>query len=372
MGDRTTQRITPTVGRWRNLFWTDFQNENNDSGPKKVAEEVPLIVPLCAHDAAIDCGCIIPLECRTARAFNTGPTRLQMSSMYLKSKIQDALLLELDLETLFRAFGNPDPRHCSGDVRANWSNGISNQWAVMIENAMRVYVTLNIIFLLPQTWDPKTKLKPWHDYRDTVHYQRMIQDCTGTATGSRYEGQRSSTFVNHEPTSFAHRDFFDIPDRNLILMPWSTERGRVIKTQTHGSGLLGCMPFSAFINSKPGPRRQLPRGRREVDLQVARGALRRRGLPTEIVDMIIDWADERPWRFKVRDDPLHPDNHDVLKHYLNYLWELMVVCIIVGRVDKTTHSDSNPSSDNSHSHSEPGYIRASFRYVMRGFRDRWQ
>jgi hypothetical protein len=56
------------------------------------------------------------------------------------------------------------------------------------------------------------------------------------------------------------------------------------------------------------------------------------GLPTEIAIEVMDHAGYAPsGRLRRPNDPLHPDNAEELRRYLDYCWNILVRCEVMGR-----------------------------------------
>lgn len=223
----------------------------------------------------------------------------------------------------------------------HWRNRFSQCFDCLFEACLAPYLTLNILLARPETWNPKFKKKPWHDYRDTALYQTMLNRCTRPT--SAWETRLCCTIYH------PHRDFFDIPDMNWVLMPWSRKpKSRLPErcgsaSRWSGQGVeFGTLPFCSFISSSSRKsRRQVGIDDIAVDINTVRCFMAYKGLPPEITEIITSMANavDLTYHLRVPDDPLHPDNRYFLKKYLDRCWKTMVSCYVaMGMEDSADRS----------------------------------
>lgn len=336
--DEATKVIAPIIERMRAPIATPEPSTEDTTVTNNSSAKVE---PLCTHPKQEKpCSCSIPLWTRQLTWLSDADDEFMRRGYRWYSEEDNyaldychAMLLDSELlPSLVRAqplvvensLGHSSVHR--GYTYYELQGQLRRIYEMTLGRAMLPFLALSILRVLPETWDADAKREPWHDYRDTVLYQTMIATaCAGTV---RRHGEMSC---------FPHNSFFDVPDFGWPLMPWVQKGESRIPNKLLQRGLQfgketmvgrGKLPFDKFVASRKGVRRRLKRGERDVDEEEARTALGRRGLPNEVVDAIIDMADEegQPWRLVVKDDPLHPANRKVLDSYLEYCWKLLARC----------------------------------------------
>ena len=149
-------------------------------------------------------------------------------------------------------------------------------------------------------------------YRGTRAYQYLLRSCTITTPVSRV-------------ATHPHRDFFGIADGqfNMSRAVIDPETARLVDPTEYG-----VLPFDEFL-AIDGPVGYIPRAR---DVRAVRSLLGAKGLPMELVLCVMDFAAYVPGtKLLVFHDPLHYLNKGVLEKHLDYCWELLVRCDIIGR-----------------------------------------
>ncbi len=169
-----------------------------------------------------------------------------------------------------------------------------------------MYLTLNICYCFPELWDAKSgQGKKTHDYRNTYLYQNALQTCTELGCAS-------------DVASLPHRQFFGMMDDTYSAASHSTAR-------THNCWP-GTVPWEAFLSARnraPDPFILAP-----ASLNCAVVVLRQAGLPTELVDKVMEHFGRAS---TIRaEDPLNPllhsANSNQLRRYLTYCWQLIIRC----------------------------------------------
>lgn len=366
--DASTKRITRTIKRLRLLHRTP---RGTCPYTKRYCKDPG---NLCTHSKRARCDCVVPLWTRQTASLGKVYEAPMLKRYHSLSCDDDrtiafdycsALLLHEDLAPLLRihkllleqppteswlASGRRHlqwtcdmalkrllqpygqiPRMPETDTqvsRINRRRSLQTMYERTFRRTLLSYLTLNLLLAMPETWDPEEKCEAWHDYRDIDLYQVMVLTaCKGGMIGANN---------GVEMSSFPHGSFFDVPDRWWFLMPWiqtpeSNEPRSVFHAKwsadTHEQSLVdpGALPFESFV----GGSGKVRRGEHDSspERNEARVALASKGLPCELVDIVMDLVEEeQPWRLAIKDDPLHPANRRMLKNYLEYCWRLMACC----------------------------------------------
>lgn len=320
--DAAARRIASTLKRQRRIRCKPHWG---DESYRKVYS--PDTFRLCTHDKQdSSCTCLVPLWTRQLTPLHerfTNPPKggynWRIDEHNIARDYSTALLHHEDMLPLLqmhRLVKQAKPSSSEYHPR--------NTYYKTFRCALMPFLALNLLLEMPETWDPEAKGKPWHDYRDTAFYQIMMKySCNGnTEYGDTLE-------------FFPNNSFFDVPDDNWPLMPWVKKaKSRVPHKIARGAYDFrkdpkvdyGALPFDRFVASRKTVPRRLPHGQHELDEVEVSISLRRRGLPAELIDIIIGMVDveEQPWELVIKDDPLHPSNRRVLESYLDYCWHLMV------------------------------------------------
>lgn len=305
----------------------------------------------CRHDTATQCDCLLPTKAKTPSIY--GPVGRRISDNESRDGAPGSRAFAIN--TLGALLQNQQPLpvmrllHHFDLGHLYWRNEFSQCFDRLFEACLTPYLTLNILLARPETWHPKSKKKPWHDYRDTALYQTMVNRCTHPT--KTWEARLCCT-VYH-----LHRDFFDIPDTNWVLMPWSRKsRSRLPERYWSASRCdeprvgFGTLPFSSFISSSSRKsRRQVGINDIAVDVNTVRCFMAYKGLPPEITDIIISMANavDLTYHLRVPDDPLHPNNRCFLKRYLDRCWKTMVTCYVAMGMDDSADGSWNRALDSS-------------------------
>ncbi|KAF2019058.1 hypothetical protein BU24DRAFT_476092 [Aaosphaeria arxii CBS 175.79] len=246
--------------------------------------------------------------------------------LYETDELLRTLILYGEMEPLFRIAAHPQVNLVKmwtdmggyGDLAGR---GISQ----LKEAALLAYVCLNVFYLKPELYDPtmrrqmlKEKSKRHaqtlplevyeqevYDYRLTTAYQQMLVFCTGTG----------GTYPHQGAHKIPHREFYGVPFGmyNASYIPWN------IVTPRYHFNHFGTVPLRDLVDKKF-PQKYVPS---KNDIPVVHKIFRK--LPTEIVLMILEFADYTPkGRLNAHADPLHIDNASELKKYLAYCWKLLV------------------------------------------------
>lgn len=164
---------------------------------------------------------------------------------------------------------------------------------------------------LPETWDQASGENK-KDYRQTRAYQYALRNCTLSGLTS-------------EVATHPHRQFFGVEEGQFGAAGRLREKDWQLDSEHFPYGL---MPIDEFLVCQKLVGYQ-PHIR---DIPYVRRLLCTRGLPVEVAMSIIEFADYTPRRkLKVPHDPLHRDNGEELAKYLEYCWQLVIRCDMMGK-----------------------------------------
>ncbi|KAJ5223293.1 hypothetical protein N7468_007835 [Penicillium chermesinum] len=192
-------------------------------------------------------------------------------------------------------------------------------WDMALFNALEAYIVLNVALCFPQLYDPRAGRTDETDYRHTAFYQSMLRSVTESC--------------DSEATSYPHQKFFGIPrDHFEELFDIS---GKIDQMHwLHGTDIIkraghyGLLSFDEFLNLEGSLDDQFQPS--ESDVESVKKALLFKGLPLEIVFMVMEFADYNAKRvLEVPHDPLHPANRAALDHYLDQCWQIIIGCNIM-------------------------------------------
>jgi hypothetical protein len=182
------------------------------------------------------------------------------------------------------------------------------------------YICLNVFYLKPEKYDPafckthnmKTKPQPLSpeeeeiDYRRTSAYRKMLYRCTGERDFDTY--------------AYPHREFFGV-SHGMYRNCWPydeclfglTSLARMRYWLKYGGEYFRAQ--SDILTYAPA----------RVDIPIVITYLGQKGLPAELSLRVLELMENVPHRrLVVADDPLHVENREELRRYLNYCWQLLV------------------------------------------------
>ena len=231
------------------------------------------------------------------------------------------LILYGEMETLQKICGHPGAKWIEVWEKHRDADGDPNTcgWSYVPRLALKAYLYLNLLLCYPQLWDYGSGRSAESDYRNTKCYQRMLRECT-----------RSDLSTNI--AALPHRQFFGIPENQFSRYPCPREGGkhRHLFHEHYGRDgyPYGIVPFDDFLEFEA----KLEYQPTISDVSHVRWCLCKLGLPTEMAIEIMDFAGYVPKRRLERaHDPLHASNREELSKYLNYCWNILVRCDIVGK-----------------------------------------
>ncbi|KAJ3493170.1 hypothetical protein NLG97_g4904 [Lecanicillium saksenae] len=318
ISDAVARRITPHLLQFRT-----FYDDNSALSLREPPPHSYKPVPLCTHNQGLDCGCILPLPYRRLLAFcpsaKTDDDENESSNgpgirRYFAEIILSVLITENEMQPILSIVTSPyDILRNDYFVRAKRFTFLGPAiYRKVLYGAMCLYIILNALCELRETWDPAAKLLPWHDYRDTNLYQGLISGVKG-----RLQADSTDNIYQR-----LHQSFLEMPE-TWSLMPFKFKRLNLppvrLKSDDHWTEhrlALGTMPFSSFAGSNKARRSEMEWLNSKFQGGSSAKFLHEKGLPMEIVNIIMALAEMDTWKFIVPDDPLNIGNRPVLLKYL--------------------------------------------------------
>lgn len=251
---------------------------------------------LCTHDGDFSCGCALPLRERRAEFLGLAHAFFDYCKYpvdnvpeWYRSTVIQALIAVGDLSPLLRMG--------AGRLRELYQLDIDNfgvdgrfGWGKLGESCLYAYIFVNGICALRE----KTRDV---DYRHCSAWDWLIS-----------EGLRDDTWAPTYVNAFTR-----IHDEVLCSRAYAREDIDESATVHYGKPYMHRL-LPAFVQLQP----------EAVD--AAEDALSQKGLPAEIVDMVLRYAGA-PATVRERGDFLHPDNRHVKDAYLEWCWMTAVRCL---------------------------------------------
>ncbi|OJJ76695.1 hypothetical protein ASPBRDRAFT_27117 [Aspergillus brasiliensis CBS 101740] len=255
------------------------------------------------------------------------------------------LILRGDMDTLLRACAHPDVGLQSWRDLYQFDFGVCQNlpfilihgpngyvlhrlttigWRMLYRKALCSYISLNIAYCFPSTWDPEARKTEERDYRNTSLYQLMLFECTTDDGSSEFILGMHRRFFGVDRGQFYEADALQA-DEYQGLKGWVGNYKAFLQRNMYGK-----LSIEEFLTVGNVPLLFVPR---EADVGEVRWILSRAGkLPLELVLIIMDLADYTPRRsLEVPHDPLHPANRGTLDQYLEHCWQIMVRCDMIIR-----------------------------------------
>ncbi|KAF5233898.1 hypothetical protein FANTH_12405 [Fusarium anthophilum] len=342
ISDEVAARITPTVRRWHPEKYSPSKDEHFETFQQ------PCLKGLCIHTNESDtCGCALPFKERKMAAFQRDKIETDCHEFekyneeaYRNLNVVRTLILHGDMDAVLRS--------C-----AYKGSHLSDWWQETY--GIKMYIILNLLHFFPESWDRDGV--PVDDYRNIKAYQLAIRSCTKT----EYLG---------DVAMYPHWDFFGIKKGQFKRYPkpfdvprWKhfmkLERDGYCfwfhddDTADDGEGLkandgsierspqdpddyyaytltfypYGLISYDEFLNFETPVGHQI----NPSDVTHVRWILCQKGLPVEISNCILEYADYTPrGSLPLSGKPLHPQCKQELDRYLDYCWQLIVRCCMLG------------------------------------------
>lgn len=335
--DDVARRIMPSVRRMRKCHADRYRLQRADDDPLPLHQR-KMAAFLQAHQRN-DC----------YRFFHVN------EHAFLSLEIVKILMIHSEMDALLRICARP-----GGFQLEQWWEEMQCQcvgpdlgWELVASLALESYLLLNILLCsFPETWqredgDHRGVEARQRDYRRTKAYQRMVKGVTMGGTTS-------------EVHTYPHRQFFGIEDDRFSPYPrynWPERWGdRRRPPGLYGADEIspcGQLPYEEFLTSEkkepsPGAASLSPiRPFQPTVTDVAHVHFflrRKRNMPPELANLILDFADYTPpapppppppshpqRQLPIPHDPLHPGNEAELRRYLTFCWLLLVRTEVLNR-----------------------------------------
>ncbi|CAM1503880.1 Fc.00g014710.m01.CDS01 [Cosmosporella sp. VM-42] len=321
--DVVAKKIEATVYRWRldHNVYDEFGSVQEPS-PRG----------LCQHkDKATICECPLPFAERKMSAF-IRQYKDNPCWWFFEENMNTEGFFNLEVVKTLLLYGEMDPilKVCTDpriDLKSWWQKSLCQcedpdlGWDTICRLAVDAYLVLNVLHCFPKTWDDAGS--PTDDYTSIKAYQYLVRRCT------------MSNLVSEIPT-FPHRQFFGIEKGQFGKYPrpqdavrWAhVLKGAGRKYPTLAYYPEGLMSYEDMLNFE----RPFCYQAHSTDASHVRWMLCEKGLPVELANSILEKASYTPQRrLPVAGHPLHPENREELNKYLNYCWQLIVRCTMLGQ-----------------------------------------
>ncbi|TLD14456.1 hypothetical protein PspLS_11204 [Pyricularia sp. CBS 133598] len=281
---------------------------------------------ICAHVGDYNCECLPRFE---ERRMSTFLHNYQWNSCFEFDEVNGDGFYGLELLKALMLHGSMDTvlricAHSEIDVLGWWDvqtcqcSGDDVALGMMCRDALRVYILLNFIRRgFPERCARNTEDKakseeeersnPSPDYLNTRTYQRLVNDVT-----------KSDLWT--EIPQFRHMEFFGIRNDHSRSWPRKGTWGKQSHDHIYPLGRLSYKEFLAVDTNMDPP--YMPSA---AEVETVMWLLRAKGLPTELVDMILGLAEYDEMRvLSIPHDPLHELNRDQLDEYLAWSWQTLL------------------------------------------------
>ncbi|RBQ69444.1 hypothetical protein FVER14953_05600 [Fusarium verticillioides] len=390
ISDEATTKIESTVRRWHpESYWPDDDGEVDPETFKQ-----PTSKELCPHTNESDiCGCVLPYKERMMSAFQRPQVQndcFKFDTENLESfrnlKVVQSLILHGEMDPVLRSCAYEECQLAKWwEHRECYCTQQTFGWRSICEHAIRMYIILNVLHQFTEIWDIDGSRID--NYRNLAVYQQAVRSSTvtGDGNGSRDEIAKFShrDFLGIEEDQFSWiPEPHDVPrwkhimsfDTNGFEMyqkgldafsePWSSDSddsdddsddASSIKSGNNSSadneddssdGIeekdseevenmfyelefnpLGLMSYDEFLNFE----KLMGYQPSQTDISHVRWMLCQQGLPVEISDCVLEYADYAPkGSLPVPGQPLHPQCRQELDCYLEHCWQLVVRCYMLG------------------------------------------
>lgn len=279
--------------------WISQRNEYENWDDKDVQDAMrkmmndPKQHRLCTHNAGFQCGCVLPLSERRARAFIRLPP--DNSCYEFQASKAKEFFGALVMQSLI-VCGRLEPFYLLGNRHSNlkeWRQGETCQcvgfehgWAYMMRACQIAYIATNFLLALTSNIPAYKKQGKKQNYRESNAWGMVWKELQGQLQGDAFD----DLFVPFLPNPNYVRSRFDV------------------------YSIIDYIPIAVS----------------DAVSDTVRSVLRRKGLPVEICDQVLDLVGTRA-DFSVPHDPLHPDNRRALQNLSDLLWGVIVRCNLLDR-----------------------------------------
>ncbi|KAK8087428.1 hypothetical protein PG994_002402 [Apiospora phragmitis] len=138
------------------------------------------------------------------------------------------------------------------------------------------------------------------------------------------------SYVKSDIPTYLYKSFYGIKDGQFLPYPeqrlldrWSTPEG-----DFDYSLVLGRVSYDEFLIVE----REVPYMPSVEEAEEARSTLSQKGLPVELIDLVLEFAEYRETRaLMVPHDPFHKQNREQLEHFLGECWKVMMRCDMMAK-----------------------------------------
>ncbi|KLO89552.1 uncharacterized protein LW93_1611 [Fusarium fujikuroi] len=198
ISDEAAIKIESTVRRWHpEVYWPD------DGDDLKTFKQ-PTTKKLCPHTSDSDnCGCVLPYKERKMSAFQRPQVQndcfkfdIDNRESFRNLQVVESLILHGEMDAILRSCAYEECQLAKWrEHRECECTQVYFGWRSIYEDAIRMYMILNIIQHFPEIREANGS--PIEDYRNLAAYQQAVRSSTES-------GYRS------EIAMFPHRDFLGI------------------------------------------------------------------------------------------------------------------------------------------------------------------
>ncbi|KAJ5690539.1 hypothetical protein N7462_004931 [Penicillium macrosclerotiorum] len=289
---------------------------------------------VCAdHNRAADHCSTVPPSMRKAKAFfrfheyNDCHKFDEVNGKgFFNLEVVKTLILHGEMEPILRACAHERVGLASWQNMAECTCNFETMgWDVLYQEALHVYLCLNVAYCFPETWDSKAGRSDQTDYRQTKFYQQMLRESTAPVY-SEAVFQYFRHFFGIDPDQFDD----DIPMKPDEKHGFTEEELARRFGQTSLENPYGLMQINEFLFFENASIQYQPHF---LDIISVQEILSNKGhLPGELVLKIMDFADYEPKRMlPVPHDPLHPANQEKLASFLENCWQILVRCDMMAK-----------------------------------------
>ncbi|TLD08350.1 uncharacterized protein PgNI_07847 [Pyricularia grisea] len=290
---------------------------------------------ICTHVGDYNCRCLPRFEDRRMSTFLHDYQRNdcyrfdeENGDGFYGLELLKALILHGSMDTVLRICAHHTVDFLSWwDVQTCYCVGPDVALGMMCRDTLRAYILLNFIrrgfperCVRKAGGNAKSEEEEWSDpspdYLSTKTYQRLVHDLT------------VSDMMTQIP-QFRHMEFFGIRDDHSRTCPRKESRWKVKYDHFYPLGRISYKEFIGLDFDTDPP--YMPSA---AEIETVRSVLGVKGLPTELVDIVLRLADYHETRLlKVPHDPLHELNRDQLDEYLAWSWQILLRFDMLARAE---------------------------------------
>ncbi|TLS29325.1 hypothetical protein PpBr36_02154 [Pyricularia pennisetigena] len=290
---------------------------------------------ICTHVGDYNCRCLPRFEDRRMSTFLRTYQRNDCfefdevnGDSFYGLELLKALILHGNMETVLRICTHPQVDFLSWwDAQMCYCTGPDVALGQMCRDTLRAYIVLNLIQRgFPERCvrlsgekaksDEEERSDTSADYLRTRTYQSLVHDLTVSDTMTQIP-------------LFQHMEFFGIRDDNFRTYPRKESQWKVQDDHFYPLGRVGYKEFIGLDFDTDPP--YMPSA---AEMETVRSVLSVKGLPTELVDMVLDLAEYDETRvLSIPHDPLHELNTDQLEEYLAWSWQTLLRFDMLARAE---------------------------------------